>query len=105
MLQLHQLIKSLAANEKKYFRRFGLKDDSKGKSYTEILFEILDEADEYDEEKIMNRLKRQKIEKQVPHLKVYLYDLLLDTLLWHNKQNIQELDNSFQLAKIRMLED
>src|ERR1043165_623348 len=105
MNHLHHLIQSLDVNEKKYFRRFGLKDDSKGKSHTETLFDILEAAEEYDEEKILNRLKREKIEKQVPHLKVYLYDLLLDTLLWYNKEKIQELDSSFTLAKIRLLED
>ena len=105
MQELYHLIKSLDANEKKYFRRFGLKDATKGKSNTEILFEIIDALDEFDEEKILNRLKREKLDKQVAHLKTYLYEILLDTLLWYNKEKIHGFDTSFELAKIHLLED
>ncbi len=105
MKELYQLIKSLDTNEKKYFRRFGLKDDSKGKTSTETLFEIIDGLDEFDEDKIVNRLKREKLEKQVVYLKAYLYDLLLDTLLWYNKEKSRELKATFELSKIRLLED
>lgn len=105
MQELFHLIKSLDANEKKYFRRFGLKDDSKGKSNTEILFELLDAQDEFDEEKIINRLKREKLDKQVAQLKSYLYQILLDTLVWYNKEKTSGFENAFELAKIRLLED
>lgn len=105
MLELYRLIKSLDTNEKKYFRRFGLKDDSKGKTSTEILFEIIDGLEEYDEEKISNRLKRQKLSKQSVYLKGYLYNLLLDTLLWYNKEKSAELKATFELSKIRLLAD
>ncbi len=105
MQELYHLIKSLDANEKKYFRRFGLKDESKGKSNTETLFEIIDALDEFDEEKIINRLKRVKLDKQISHLKTYLYELLLDTLLWYNKERIKGFDTSYESAKISLLED
>jgi hypothetical protein len=105
MKELFQLVKSLDVNEKKYFRRFGLKDDSKGKSSTETLFEIIDALEEFDEDKIANRLKRAKLDKQIAHLKTYLYNLLLDTLLWYNKEKSIELKATFQLSKIYLLEE
>ena len=88
MKELHQLVKSLNPQEKKYFRRFGLKDDSKGQSSAEVLFEILDAIDTYDEEKLAITLKRKKLDKKAAHVKHYLFDLLLDTLTWYHKEKL-----------------
>lgn len=95
----------MSVNERKYFRRFGLKDESKGESYTEVLFDLLCEFDVFDEEKIAIRLKRAKLDKQIAHLKKYLFDVVLETLLWYNKESNLELSAAVDLAKIKELED
>ena len=105
MKELHQLVKSLNPQEKKYFRRFGLKDDSKGQSSAEVLFEILDAIDTYDEEKLAITLRRKKLDKQAAHVKHYLFDLLLDTLTWYHKENLPGLNSAFDLARTNILED
>ena len=105
MEDLFRLIKSMDTEEKRYFRRFGLKDDSKGKSQTEKLFDLLDETVQYNEEQLAFRLKREKLDKQLASLKSYLYERLLDSLLWYRKHSTPGLSNAFELAKIGLLED
>lgn len=105
MEDLFRLVKSMDTEEKRYFRRFGLKDDSKGKSQTEKLFNLLDETARFDEQQLSFRLKREKLDKQISSLKSYLYERLLDSLLWYRKNSMPGLGPSFELAKISLLED
>lgn len=104
MLDLYQLIHSLDPNEKKYFKRFGIRDESKGKSNTLKLFEVFEEAEVFDEEKILIRIKREKLDKQIASLKHYLSELLMDNLLWYHKDDIAGLDTALALAKMKLLE-
>ncbi len=105
MDDLFRLIKSMDTEEKRYFRRFGLKDDSKGKSQTEKLFDLLEQMETFDEDQLNYRLKREKLDKQIASLKSYLTEKLLDSLLWYRKSSFPGLANSFELAKIGMLEE
>jgi|GEM_PF-4290110 len=104
MFDLYQLIHSLDPNEKKYFKRFGIRDESKGKSNTLKLFELFEEAEVYDEEKILIKIKRSKLDKQLASLKHYLGELLMDNLLWYHKDEIAGLDTALTLAKMKLLE-
>lgn len=105
MRELHQLIKSLTPNEKKYFRRYRLKDAQKETSQAEMLFDVLDEIADFDEEKILFRLKRLKLNKQVADTKNYLFEILTDTLVWYHKEDAAEFGSFYLLSKIRLLED
>ncbi|HWB62233.1 MAG TPA: hypothetical protein VG603_01895 [Chitinophagales bacterium] len=105
MQELYNLVKSLNAEEKRYFRRYGIKDDSKGKSHTLALFELLDAEESFDEERIQNRLKRAKLDKNTAQLRSYLFGLLVETLAWYHKENIQGFGTAYDLARINILED
>ncbi len=105
MQDLYQLIHGLSANEKKYFKRFGIRDDTKGRSLTLKLFELLEEFDEYDEDKILYAARRGKMDKQLPSLKHYLKELVLDSLVWYHRENTPGLNTAISLSKIKLLED
>jgi len=105
MEELYRFIKRLNTNEKKYFRRFGLKDESKGDSQTRELFELLDSFENFEEEKIQNRLKRLKLDKQINHTKNYLFNLLTETITWYNREHFPGLSSAYELAKIQLLEE
>jgi len=70
-----------------------------------MLFDILEDTDAFDEEKILFRLKRQKLDKQIADTKDYLFEILTDTLVWYHKENNGESGSFYQLSKIRLLED
>jgi hypothetical protein len=105
MEELYKLIKSLDSNEKKYFRRFGLKDDSKGDSQSKELFKLLDELPEYDEAKIANRMKRLKLDKQVNNNKSYLLNLLTETMVWYHRGRFPGFVAAFDMAQIQLLDE
>ncbi len=105
MQELHQYIHRMDAAEKKYFRRFGLKDESKGDSQTKQLFELLDSITDYNEEKLHYRIKRLKLEKQINHTKSYLFHLLTETLVWYHRENFPELKNAFDNATVQLLSE
>ena len=105
MEELHRFIQHLDSNEKKYFRRFGLKDESKGNSQTSALFELLDSFEIYEEEKIENRIKRLKLDKQINHTKNYLFGLLTETITWYHRERFTGFNSAYELAKIQLLEE
>ncbi len=105
MREVFQLIKSLSANEKKYFKRYRLRAEQKELSNIEILFNILDEVEEYDSTKIEARIKRAKLEKQATETASYLFEVLTESLVWYNRQHIDGLSNYYELAKMKLLED
>jgi hypothetical protein len=105
MEELHRFIQRLDSAEKKYFRRYGLKDETKGDSQTKALFELLESAEVYDEQKIANRIKRLNLEKQLAHTEDYLMKLLIDTMLWYQRERFPGFMAAFNLAKIQFLNE
>lgn len=105
MKDLYQFIHQLDSAEKKYFRRYGLKDETKGDSQTKALFELLDDIDTYDEEKILNRIKRQQLDKQQVNTESYLMKLLIDTMLWYNRERFPGFMIAFNTAKVQFLNE
>lgn len=105
MKDLHQFIHQLDSAEKKYFRRYGLKDETKGDSQTKALFELLETTDTYDEQKIANRIKRQQLDKQQASTESYLMKLLIDTMLWYNRERFPGFMSAFNIAKVQYLNE
>lgn len=77
-----ELIKSLDRNEKRYFNLFANVQEGE-KSYMQI-FNLLDEATEYSEQAIIEKIKDPNVKKQYRVFKTYLYNNLLESLLIYN---------------------
>lgn len=105
MTEIHRFIRSMTASEKKYFRRYGLKDDTKGQNISRTLFDLLDEMEEWDGEKLNIRLKRLKLEKQVQAAKSYLMQLLTESMVWYNRESYEGFNHAFEMARIQLLNE
>lgn len=86
---LYELIQSLSASEKSYLKKNSGIDGSKEKSYI-ILFDIINDMKVYDEKILINKLKKNGIEKSVSNLKDYLYELILENLVAYHKNTEEE---------------
>jgi hypothetical protein len=74
-LDLFSLIKSLNKNEKGYVKKFSFSRKNTGAHFIR-LFDAIDEQKEYRED----LLKKQKYIRQLPRLKIYLYEHILAAL-------------------------
>ena len=87
---IFQLIKSLTASEKRYFKVFV----SKGKGQSDAkfikLFNLIDKFIEYDEAKILTSEKSFKA-SQLPNLKAHLYKQILQSLENYNPDDDIEI--------------
>ena len=80
---LFQLIKSLTANEKRYFKLFAAKQGGEGKTNYEKLFDAYNELPDdapYDEEKLLLKLRPQKLGKYLSDEKQYLTEMLMKAM-------------------------
>jgi len=86
---LFELVKSLNPSEKRYFHRF-CSSRSQGKDQTYLqIFGMVDAMEVYDEKLILEQLGDDKLRRQFPVLKNYLYRLLLKSLrTFHSEQTI-----------------
>ena len=73
---LFYLIKSLSKNEKGYIRKFAFRH-GEDESKLQRLFLAIDKQKEYDEGVL---LKSEKYIRQLPRMKIYLYEKILDSL-------------------------
>lgn len=91
---LFQLIKSPDKNEKRYFKlavsKYASADDS---NYLK-LFDAIDAQQEYSEAKLKKKFKGQKIEKNFPTEKNYLYRLILKNLRGYSQE--QTIENKIK---------
>ena len=78
---LFQLIKALTPSEKRYFKLFAQRQgDDKHKLYVKV-FDIIDGmTDTYDEQVVKKKLRSAKDAKQLPQIKVYLFDLVMKSM-------------------------
>lgn len=96
---LFQLIKSLTRGEKRNFRMLA-QLTSGDKKYVQ-LFDVLDHLDEYDETKIFKKFKSDtKFEKQFPYNKNYLYNTILNSLVYFHKGIDAELSSLTMQVRI-----
>ncbi|RPI17258.1 MAG: hypothetical protein EHM58_10045 [Ignavibacteriae bacterium] len=85
---LFYLIKSLSANEKRYFKMY-CSLQSGDKNYLR-LFEAIDEISEYDETLIKEQFKKEKFIRQLTFTKNYLYNLIFKSLYsYYSKHSIE----------------
>lgn len=105
MKRLFLFIRALDASEKKYFRRYGLRDTSKEDNQTRDLFELLESQSSYDEEKIQNRLRRIGLDKKAEHTARYLYSLLTEGMVWYHRHRFSELSRAFDFTEMQLLEE
>lgn len=73
--QLFRLIKALDTSEKGYFKKFA-KGYGKAQNYI-LLFDAVDELNEYDENAVIKKLRKQPFIKQLAVTKNYLFELIL----------------------------
>jgi len=86
--QLFVLIKSLGKSEKRHFKLYVNRIQSKGDVKFIQLFDILDKLDDYDEMQIFKRVKG-ITKNQLPNLKRHLYKQILTSLrLIHIQRNV-----------------
>lgn len=86
---LFELIKTLSKGEKRSFKLFVNYSTSGEKKYL-LLFDIIDSTNEYNEAKIKEQLKVEKILTPLPVLKNYLQELILIFLRYYNSGNSVE---------------
>lgn len=83
--QLHGLLNNLTKSEKRYFRLFSKRSGDKGTKNYLHLFDILENMEEYDEDKLIKELKKREINtKYLSADKNYLYTSVLDALRTYN---------------------
>lgn len=80
---LFELIKSLTKGEKKSFTLFANYYSDGDKAHIR-LFELIDNQPDYDEEKIRDVFKKEKIKSPLPRVKNYLQETILKTLRFHH---------------------
>lgn len=82
---LFKLIKSLNKNEKGYVKKFSFGRQESSSHFIK-LFDAIDRQNEYNEKEL---LKKEKYIRQLPRLKIYLYEHILSALdSYYSKKNI-----------------
>jgi|GEM_PF-3713418 len=78
---LYQIIKSLGKNEKGYFKKFAARYGEKdtGNDYLK-LFDLLDKADIYDEQKLKKQLAKTSKVTNLSAQKAYLYEQIIKAM-------------------------
>lgn len=99
--QLFLLIKSLSKQEKRYFRIFSNRHSSENNYYK--LYQIISQQEEYDEEKVIERLKNQQFVNRLSIAKTRLYDQLLKSLNAFHSSKTVDSELFFILMSIEVL--
>jgi hypothetical protein len=98
--QLFNLVKTLSKSEKGYLRKFsGLHSDQKTSKYM-LLFDAIDNQNEYDEAKIKRKFRNERFVKQFPVAKNYLYNLILKCLTSYQQNIDAELFQLYRESQI-----
>jgi hypothetical protein len=96
--ELFDLISSLSASEKRYFKLFAKRHDGNGTTHYMRIFEWVAKQNRYDESELIQALGDEKLVKQLPVLKNYLYKLLLKCLRSYHA----DLSVDFELKELAM---
>lgn len=78
--ELHQLVKSLSKQEKRYFKLYASRHVIGDKNKYVLLFDSIDKQEKYDEDKIRKKFRKETFTKQLHVTKNYLRKLILDSL-------------------------
>lgn len=85
---LHELIQSMSASEKGYFKKYA--SPQNGGEYVK-LFDAIAAMDEYDEQKLIQKFKKAEFVKHLSRAKNYLYNSLMRTLLLYHEESSQKI--------------
>lgn len=92
------LIQSLSPAEKRYFKLFASLNNKKGINTYQVVFEIIEKQEEYDEKEVIEKGGGEKLARQLPVVKNYLYKLILKSLRnYHTGQSVD-----FRLKELLM---
>ncbi len=101
---LFRLIKTLSRTEKGYFKKYAqLHSSSKEVEYLLLFDEIDKQTDEYDEEKIVKKLRKLSVLKNLSVTKSYLFDLILKSQRAYHEQTMLPLKSDSQINNIEIL--
>lgn len=107
---LHQLIQSMSASERRYFRMYAQMQESKQQWNYIRLFDALLAQDEYDEAAIKTQFRGERIEQNLAVEKHYLYMMLLRILRQYHTRKRKEwelrelIEGVFLLAERELTE-
>lgn len=106
--ELFELVSSLSASEKRYFKLFAKMGGGKGDSKYLRIFEALEKMEAYDEPALLKQFADPKFKRQYPVLKKHLYKLIIKSLRnYHSERSvdfqIRELLMDFELLMARGL--
>ena len=100
--QLFLLIKSLSKQEKRYFKIFSSRHSSDNNNYY-TLYQIISQQEEYDENKVIEKLKDQQFVNRLSIAKTRLYDQLLKSLNSFHANKTIDSELFFILQSIEVL--
>ncbi len=93
---LFQLIKSLSPAEKRNFKIYNDKNAAPGNGNYELLFNLIEQQNSYDEKKVVKQLGNRSMTKQLSVSKHYLYNHILKSLeVFQYQKNIEKKLASF----------
>ncbi len=99
---LHRLIKSLTKSEKRYFNLYSSRHTLGDKNNYAILFEAIDEQDEYNEDELLKKFKKELFTNKFSITKARLYESILNSLTaYHANSSIDaQLKRDLHSAEI-----
>jgi hypothetical protein len=99
---LFDLIKALTGPEKRYFKIFAQRHVIGEQNNYLKLFDAIESQEEYDEDLLQKKFKKEKFAKQLHRIKNYLYDLILKSLAeFHKAKTISsELRHKIEMVEI-----
>ncbi|MFK8007725.1 MAG: hypothetical protein AB8H03_15210 [Saprospiraceae bacterium] len=98
---LHRIIKSLSKAEKRHFKMCVNSVHKNENNYT-ILFDAIDRQEEYNENKLLRKLKKHPFSKQISRTKYLLYEQILKVLrqLYSSRSEHAKLGSLLDSAEV-----
>lgn len=100
---LFRLIKTLNKSEKGYFKKFAAKNAGGSRQNYLVLFDAIDSMEDYDEDLLRKKLKKETFLKQIAVYKVYLFNLILKALHQYGAQDKAEEKLTDLMINIKIL--
>jgi hypothetical protein len=100
---LFDLIKSLSSAEKRYFKLYAQLFHKDGTADYVTLFDAIDKQPEYDEAKLLSKLKSPALIKNIAYNKNYLYTILLASLRSYEEKGWEEIQIRNHISDIHLL--
>lgn len=101
--QLFTLIKSMNKSEKGYFKKYSSRHVIGGENDYITLFNVIEKQDEYDETRLLKKLKKEKFIGHLAVLKKYLYKLILKSLRSYYEESSLDFQIKSWLAEVSIL--